>query len=104
MRENHLPIPIEEAFFSVVSLQWPLPSQSVRGTEQPRLKGMEQFTGEQVFFMTMCLSLCQEDGPLRSSPPCNAAVRNFAPFATAFNCSRRSAMNPAKKCHLLAGQ
>ncbi|KAL3215967.1 hypothetical protein MRX96_033321 [Rhipicephalus microplus] len=78
--------------------------KSVRGTEQPRLKGMEQFTGEQVFFMTVCLSLCQEDGPHRSSPPCNAAVRNFAPFATAFNCSRRSAMNPAKKCHLLAGQ
>ncbi|KAL1416868.1 hypothetical protein MTO96_027463 [Rhipicephalus appendiculatus] len=77
--------------------------QSVRGTEEPRLKGMEGFTGEQVFFMTACLTLCQEDGQ-RSSPPCNAAVRNFAPFAAAFNCSHTSAMNPAKKCHFLAGQ
>ncbi|KAH6937109.1 hypothetical protein HPB50_025570 [Hyalomma asiaticum] len=76
--------------------------QSVSGTEEPRLKGMEGFTGAQVFFMTMCFSLCQDDGAgRRSSPPCNAAVRNFAPFATAFRCSDKSPMNPAKKCRFL---
>ncbi|KAH7969561.1 hypothetical protein HPB52_019432 [Rhipicephalus sanguineus] len=79
--------------------------QSVRGTEQRRLKGMEDFTGEQVFFMTVCLALCQDDGVgKRASPSCNAAVRNFAPFAAAFSCSHTSAMNPAKKCRFLAGQ
>ncbi|XP_037567921.2 uncharacterized protein LOC119448773 [Dermacentor silvarum] len=76
--------------------------QSVSGTVEPRLKGLEDFTAEQVFFMTMCLSLCQEDGAgRRSSPPCNAAARNFAPFAAAFRCTDKSAMNPAEKCRFL---
>ncbi|XP_075543806.1 uncharacterized protein LOC142578293 [Dermacentor variabilis] len=78
--------------------------QSVSGTVEARLKGLEDFTAEQVFFMTMCLSLCQEDGAgRRSSPPCNAAARNFAPFAAAFRCSDKSAMNPAEKCRFLEG-
>ncbi|KAH7935387.1 hypothetical protein HPB52_006886 [Rhipicephalus sanguineus] len=60
------------------------------------------FTSTQVFFMTACLSLCEEDAAGRHrSDDCNAAARNFAPFVEAFGCSPGSPMNRREKCRLL---
>lgn len=57
------------------------------------------FTEDQVFFITICFSLC-------SIPPvvdslrgeCNKAVANFAEFSRAFNCDVRDPMNPGTRC------
>lgn len=78
-------------------------NKSLNGTvEDVRLKGLEAFTPTQVFFMTACLSLCEEDAAGRHwSGDCNAAARNFAPFVEAFGCSPGSPMNRKEKCHLL---
>ncbi|KAL3194513.1 hypothetical protein MRX96_016147 [Rhipicephalus microplus] len=83
----------------------PLPTgdtNTVNGTDEIRLKGLEEYSAEQVFFMTACLTMCEQDAAGRShSPNCNAAVRNFAPFAEAFNCPLGSPMNLRDKCTLL---
>ncbi|KAL3194516.1 hypothetical protein MRX96_016150 [Rhipicephalus microplus] len=78
-------------------------NKSSNGTaEDARLKGLEAFTPTQVFFMTACLSLCEEDAAGRHwSGDCNAAARNFAPFVEAFGCSPGSPMNRKEKCDLL---
>ncbi|XP_072141403.1 uncharacterized protein [Dermacentor andersoni] len=78
-------------------------AQSTNGsTKDPRLTGLEHYTGTQVFFMTACLGLCEEDASGRHwSSECNAAARNYAPFAEAFHCSTDTPMNPKEKCRLL---
>ncbi|XP_077483615.1 neprilysin-11-like [Amblyomma americanum] len=74
----------------------------VSNGKDERLRGMEQYSEEQVFFLTMCHTLCEEDGRGSTwSPACNAVARNFAPFARAFKCGGGSAMHPAKKCSFL---
>ncbi|EEC11290.1 endothelin-converting enzyme, putative [Ixodes scapularis] len=59
-----------------------------------RLKLLEQYSPEQVFFITVCHNTCQTDIQER----CNQFMKNFQPFADAFNCPLGSEMNPAKKC------
>ncbi|XP_077547606.1 endothelin-converting enzyme 1-like [Haemaphysalis longicornis] len=57
------------------------------------------FTEEQIFFLTACHMSCAssaEDNLYGGD--CNKAVRNFKPFAEAFDCPEGSPMNPAKKC------
>ncbi|KAH7946152.1 hypothetical protein HPB49_020701 [Dermacentor silvarum] len=74
--------------------------KALNGSQDARLKGMEQYSGEQVFFLTMCHTLCEEDGRGSAwSPACNAAAREFEPFAKAFGCESGSSMNPKKKCN-----
>ncbi|XP_072144433.1 endothelin-converting enzyme 2-like [Dermacentor andersoni] len=74
--------------------------KALNGSEDARLKGMEQYSGEQVFFLTMCHTLCEVDGRGSAwSPACNAAAREFEPFTKAFGCAGGSSMNPKEKCH-----
>ncbi|KAH6930083.1 hypothetical protein HPB50_009001 [Hyalomma asiaticum] len=76
----------------------------LNGSRDQRLKGMEQYSGEQVFLLTMCHSLCEEDGRGSNwAPACNAAVRESEPFAKAFGCKPGSAMNPKDKCSFMQG-
>ncbi|XP_077564386.1 uncharacterized protein LOC144179829 [Haemaphysalis longicornis] len=75
--------------------------QHLNGTEDARLVGMEDFTGEQIFFITMCHILCAAKENTRPQA-CNEAVRHFPPFARAFNCPLGSNMNPTKKCRFLS--
>ncbi|KAH9368444.1 hypothetical protein HPB48_012626 [Haemaphysalis longicornis] len=74
--------------------------QHLNGTEDARLVGMEDFTAEQIFFITICHILCAEKESTRPQA-CNEAVRHFPPFARAFNCPLGSRMNPTKQCHFL---
>ncbi|KAK8757434.1 hypothetical protein V5799_004937 [Amblyomma americanum] len=63
------------------------------------LKGPEWYSPEQVFFLTFCHATCEIDSSGRlMSQYCNAAARNYAPFAAAFSCSSESNMNPEDKC------
>ncbi|XP_070384769.1 neprilysin-like isoform X3 [Dermacentor albipictus] len=57
------------------------------------------FNEDQVFFITVCLSLCNLSptfGSIRGD--CNKAVANFANFARAFKCAPRDPMNPETRC------
>ncbi|CAN7993598.1 unnamed protein product [Ixodes hexagonus] len=58
----------------------------------------EKYTGDQVFFMSMCLESCKRDGESIVSHGCNKAVSNSREFAKAFKCAKGSNMNPATKC------
>ncbi|KAH9373359.1 endothelin-converting enzyme 1-like [Haemaphysalis longicornis] len=63
------------------------------------LQGLENFTPEQVFFITFCHTLCwfRDSGALGVTE-CNESVKNFSPFATAFSCPPGSPMNPETQC------
>ncbi|XP_077558072.1 membrane metallo-endopeptidase-like 1 [Haemaphysalis longicornis] len=63
------------------------------------LPGLEDFTPEQVFFITFCHILCwfRESGGVPVTK-CNGAVKNFPPFASAFSCPPGSPMNPETHC------
>ncbi|KAH6941224.1 hypothetical protein HPB50_015114 [Hyalomma asiaticum] len=63
------------------------------------LRGLEAYTAEQVFFLTACHVTCQErHWAWRVSPECSDAVKNFAPFAEAFDCPAGAPMNPRERC------
>jgi predicted metalloendopeptidase len=78
------------------------------------LPGLEEFTPEQLFFMSYANNWCtrQRDEALRQSilydphsPPkyrTNVVLSNFDPFGKAFGCKRGDPMfpDPQKQCHL----
>ncbi|XP_065283298.1 neprilysin-1-like [Dermacentor albipictus] len=61
--------------------------------------GNSSFTGEQVFFLAFCLSLCDVDIPHR----CNVRLNNFAPFSEAFSCPLGAPMHVPDRCGLITG-
>ncbi|KAK8777902.1 hypothetical protein V5799_020756 [Amblyomma americanum] len=63
-----------------------------------RVRSLEEFTGEQLFFLSFCRNTCHLEHGSKMSKMCNAALRDFEPFAAAFHCSKGSAMNPDRKC------
>ncbi|KAH7980033.1 hypothetical protein HPB49_012792 [Dermacentor silvarum] len=71
--------------------------QRVRSSSQ---RVMEKYSEEQVFFITVCFSLCRQPKTLRGvfASGCNEAAANFEPFSVAFNCSSGARMNPVRKC------
>jgi endothelin-converting enzyme len=84
------------------------PSGTPVGNE--RLKGMEKFTNEQLFFITYAQNWCYKgrDGDIEArllsdfhapnSVRVNGVVSNMKPFAEAFGCKPRTNMNPEVKC------
>ncbi|KAL1422875.1 hypothetical protein MTO96_021606 [Rhipicephalus appendiculatus] len=60
-----------------------------------RLKGLEAYSDDQVFFMSYCLITCAVDS---NGDSCNVPVRQMKGFATAFQCSEGTPMNPSTKC------
>ncbi|XP_077524845.1 endothelin-converting enzyme-like 1 [Amblyomma americanum] len=67
-------------------------------SEDDKLASLDEFSAEQVFFLSFCQPMCRISDNLKTSAECNVAVRNFKPFAKAFRCKRGSNMNPDQKC------
>ncbi|XP_065309357.2 endothelin-converting enzyme 2-like isoform X2 [Dermacentor albipictus] len=57
-----------------------------QGNQQERLVSLEDFTGDQLFFITACYNSCRWSSQRRMSVVC-AGARRFDSFATAFGCS-----------------
>lgn len=59
----------------------------------------QDFSEEQVFFLTMCYMTCKRKKSYHSfSANCNRLARNSLDFADAFGCPPGSNMNPLNKC------
>ncbi|KAH8020756.1 hypothetical protein HPB51_003413 [Rhipicephalus microplus] len=79
------------AYRSEVALTYP----SMHGVDEFRLRGLEEFSEDQLFFLTYCLTTCALNS---NGDACNVPMRHSAKFATAFRCPPRSRMNPSDKC------
>ncbi|KAL1471791.1 hypothetical protein MTO96_039724, partial [Rhipicephalus appendiculatus] len=55
------------------------------------LPNLEDYTEEQVFFLTYCHGMGAPTGDRRAARRCNVPLRNFRPFAKAFGCPARFA-------------
>ncbi|XP_075536333.1 membrane metallo-endopeptidase-like 1 [Dermacentor variabilis] len=63
------------------------------------LSDLDVYTPEQVFFMTACHTFCRVDRDGAYVPDrCTGIMKNFRPFAAAFNCVHGSPMYPSKRC------
>ncbi|KAH9372708.1 hypothetical protein HPB48_004218 [Haemaphysalis longicornis] len=63
------------------------------------LKGLANYSAEQVFFLTFCHSTCEfRESGSPESPRCNEAVTNFEPFEKAFNCPSDSKISNSTNC------
>ncbi|XP_075740857.1 endothelin-converting enzyme 1 [Rhipicephalus microplus] len=60
---------------------------------------LEQYTEQQLFFITLCYLMCGAAHP--GARNCNNALRHFPPFAQHFDCAQGSGMKAAKPCSLL---
>ncbi|XP_075551929.1 endothelin-converting enzyme 2-like [Dermacentor variabilis] len=60
-----------------------------------RLKGLEKYTDEQVFFITYCHMTCAEGS---NGDECNVPVRQSRKFAYVFQCADDAPMNPKERC------
>ncbi|KAH9372001.1 hypothetical protein HPB48_022802 [Haemaphysalis longicornis] len=68
-----------------------------RGPRDKQLSN--RWTEAQLFFISACSAMCAHSAHDEIyAGGCNKAVRNFAPFAHAFNCSRQAVLNPSNKC------
>ncbi|KAL1422876.1 hypothetical protein MTO96_021607 [Rhipicephalus appendiculatus] len=60
-----------------------------------RVKGLEEYTDDQVFFMSYCLITCAVDS---NGDACNVPVRQSSRFAVAFKCPEKAPMNLRERC------
>uniref|UniRef100_A0A0K0EUX1 Phosphate-regulating neutral endopeptidase (inferred by orthology to a human protein) n=1 Tax=Strongyloides venezuelensis TaxID=75913 RepID=A0A0K0EUX1_STRVS len=84
--------------------------QSIGG-EEPKVPGFENFTSEQLFFISFGRTFCEhkskfykekemKDDHTPSEIRINVALSNYKPFSDAFKCEVNSKMNPEGKCEL----
>ncbi|XP_064485529.1 uncharacterized protein LOC135398001 [Ornithodoros turicata] len=71
---------------------------SAKGEADHRLRGLREYSEDQVFFIAFCHTLCSST---RLQYLCNEPLRNSVKFAEAFRCAKGSIMNPSKKCAFL---
>ncbi|KAL1473053.1 hypothetical protein MTO96_038958 [Rhipicephalus appendiculatus] len=68
------------------------------GVEDLRLRGLDDFVDEQIFFMSYCYSLCGKDDDASQRRECNVPLRHSTFFVDAFQCPEGSPMNVPNKC------
>ncbi|KAK8763445.1 hypothetical protein V5799_033950 [Amblyomma americanum] len=62
------------------------------------LPNLEDYTADQVFFLTFCHTVCTHKEDPEAVKLCNLPLKNLRSFADAFHCPVGSPMNPLKKC------
>ncbi|XP_054923099.1 endothelin-converting enzyme 1-like [Dermacentor andersoni] len=70
----------------------------VTNVDVMHLPNLEDYTDDQVFFLTYCHVLGAPKGDRDAQRLCNVPLRNFRSFAKAFRCPLGSPMNPENKC------
>uniref|UniRef100_A0A0K0EUX0 Phosphate-regulating neutral endopeptidase (inferred by orthology to a human protein) n=1 Tax=Strongyloides venezuelensis TaxID=75913 RepID=A0A0K0EUX0_STRVS len=84
--------------------------QSING-EEPKVPGFENFTSEQLFFISFGRTFCEHKSKFHKEQEMkhahtpseirfNVALSNYKPFSDAFKCELNSKMNPESKCEL----
>uniref|UniRef100_A0A0N5CFM5 Peptidase_M13 domain-containing protein n=1 Tax=Strongyloides papillosus TaxID=174720 RepID=A0A0N5CFM5_STREA len=85
--------------------------QSIGG-EETKVPGFENFTSEQLFFISNGRTFCEHkskgyleyqinnDSHTPADIRTNLALSNYKPFSNAFNCKLHSGMNPGNKCEV----
>ncbi|XP_075548071.1 neprilysin-2-like [Dermacentor variabilis] len=68
------------------------------GVEDLRIRGLENFFDDQIFFMSHCYVLCGKKGDIGRQQECNVPLKHSFHFAEAFGCAVGSPMNVASKC------
>ncbi|KAK8780707.1 hypothetical protein V5799_017954 [Amblyomma americanum] len=68
-----------------------------------RVESLEQFSENEIFFMTYCNALCSPATDVSARDKCNLPLKNFDEFARAFNCPLNAPMNPERKCTVFGG-
>ncbi|EEC06666.1 endothelin-converting enzyme, putative, partial [Ixodes scapularis] len=68
-----------------------------------RVGGLEDFTRDQLFFISRCFYTCASKPHTRKAKSleqrrCNFAVRNMPQFARAFGCRNGAPLNPKQRC------
>ncbi|KAH7948144.1 hypothetical protein HPB52_018770 [Rhipicephalus sanguineus] len=77
-------------------------SEQAIGAADVKLRALNQYTGDQLFFMTYCHVMCSARGH-GNAEICDTSLRNFRPFAETYRCPIGSPMNPAQKCSFFNG-
>uniref|UniRef100_A0A0N5BEM8 Peptidase_M13 domain-containing protein n=1 Tax=Strongyloides papillosus TaxID=174720 RepID=A0A0N5BEM8_STREA len=89
---------------------------STTGDKNERVSGFENFTEEQLFFISFGRSFCEyisknnlekimdTSAHTPSEIRINVALSNYKPFSNAFECKLNSKMNPKDKCELWKNQ
>ncbi|XP_064469298.1 endothelin-converting enzyme 1-like isoform X2 [Ornithodoros turicata] len=88
-------VPALEAAFTAFKL-----SKTLNASETVKWDNgyMDDYTEDQLFFISFCHAVCAKNPTRAHRELCEAPLRNMQLFAEAFTCSRKSAMNPEKKC------
>ncbi|KAH9368328.1 hypothetical protein HPB48_004520 [Haemaphysalis longicornis] len=70
---------------------------SFKGAQDVRLRNLEAYSDDQIFFMTFCYTFCTK-GEESNDDECNVLVKHSSAFAKAFQCPPDSPMNVPEKC------
>ncbi|XP_037517871.2 membrane metallo-endopeptidase-like 1 [Rhipicephalus sanguineus] len=91
-------IPALEVSFSAYKTAVKQEGTSGPMVQDLRIRGLEEYTDDQLFFMTYCYALCSKEGDTSSQQECNLPLGHFSRFADAFYCPEGWPMNAKSKC------
>ncbi|XP_037280611.2 neprilysin-1 [Rhipicephalus microplus] len=77
-------------------------SETDTGAADVKLRTLDKYTGDMLFFMTYCHGMCSAKSH-ENAEICDTSLMNFRPFAETYKCPAGSPMNPALKCSFFNG-